>query len=77
MSLPFGGDSTPGFRRRPGDTTSDDRGGGGIFATITPGRCRRVSVARWTGIHEPLAVCGHGARGKLSSGNRKRSTVEE
>ena len=77
MSLPFAGDSTPGFRRHPGDTTSDDRGGGEIFATITPGRCRRVSVTRWTGIHEPLAVCGRGARGKLSSGNRKRSTVEE
>ena len=77
MSLPFGGDSTPGFRRRLADTTSDDRGGDEVFAMGAIRRRQRASVCRWAGIHEPLAVCGHGARGKLSSGNRKRSMVEE
>jgi len=67
MSLPFGGDSTPGFRRHPGDTTSDDRGGGEFFAMGAIRRRQRASVCRWAGILEAVRSRVNCVRGNLSS----------
>src|SRR2546428_737617 len=47
MSLPFGGDSTPGFRRHPGDTSSDDR----AVKELASNRSRGRREAR------PLVAC--------------------